>query len=183
MDQKRCLHCFEQIPAQANKCRHCLEFQSPSDGSQDKKLEIIKEIFSLAGKSLVPIVILVLVFSFKPTIQTLLSKTNEAEFLGGKFKFSTSSSFSGVLSAYELYYLIYSADKGQDFEGGLNYDLLKKHQPKELEAIESLEQKGLIGTKIKKYEGSNTKVFGENTLAIFSTEVGKALLIEMGISF
>ena len=171
---------------QANKCKHCHEFQAPVENDPEgKTTEIIKEVLTLVGKAFTPIVILVIVFTFKPTFEGLIAKTNEAEFLGGKFKFSSrsSSSFSGVLSAYEIYYLIDSADHDADYGGGLNYEHLKTHMPDELEAIESLKEKGLITTKIVKYDGENTDYFGEYTLKTFSTEKGKALLKEIGIKF
>ncbi|WP_449286738.1 hypothetical protein [Marinobacter sp. PE14] len=183
MDQKHCRHCYESIPVQANKCSHCLEFQASKNEVSDKNIEIIKEVIALLGKAFFPIVILVLVFSFKPNLESLLSRANEAEFWGGKFKFSSSSSFSGDLSAYELFYLIDSADHGPGYGGGLNYDYYKEHEPEKIEAIESLAEKGLITRTVAKYEGDNTEYFGESTLKTFATEKGKALLKEMGITF
>ncbi len=183
MDEKPCVHCFETIPAPALKCKFCHEFQHSKDQNPDNKLEIIKELINLIGKTFIPIMVVVLVFSFKPVLEELLSKTHEAEFLGGKFKFAGTSSFSGELSAYELYYLIDSGTHGQDYEGGLNFDVLKESKKGELLAIETLEKKGLITTKITNYEGGNTQIFGKKSLAIFATKKGKSLLKEMGLTF
>jgi len=57
------------------------------------------------GKLITPLTIIILVLSFKSTVQERLSQASEVSVLGNSFKFDTQS-FHGQLSALELYYLI-----------------------------------------------------------------------------
>jgi len=170
MTDKQCLFCRTGIPTSAEKCRHCGEFQSINERSKISP-EVTSSVLELIGKFAIPLTILAVALLFKPSIESLISKTEEAEFFGGKFKFTGNEVFDGTLSALELYYLIDSKDHGPLYGGGYNYEVLKSSGNDRLEAIEDLTEKGLITFKITENTGDAAK-FGKESLSTFHTEKG-----------
>ena len=88
------------------------------------------------GKLITPITIIILVLSFKSTVEERLSQASEVSVLGSSFKFDTNS-FHGQLSALELYYLIHASI----VDAHPNFDLLSDQ---EKAAIYLLQSKELI---------------------------------------
>lgn len=67
-----------------------------------------------AGKLITPLTILILVLSFKSTVEERLGRASEVSVLGSSFKFHTSS-FDGQLSSLEVYYVIHAHKFSKSF--------------------------------------------------------------------
>lgn len=181
MTDKECLYCRSSIPTAAEKCKHCGEFQAVKTENKITP-EILSSMLEFIGKLVIPLTVLAVAFLFKPSIDSLITKTEEAQLFGGKFKFGGSEVFDGTLSALELYYLIDSKDHGPDYGGGYNYEVLKNSDKDRLVAIEELASKGLITFKITENTGDEAR-FAKESLTTFHTEKGLSFLKELGLKF
>jgi hypothetical protein len=174
------------IEATAVKCKNCLEFLPDFKKSEAKSAKILSEpllghLFGLFGKMLVPLTVLILVLTYKPTLDLLLIRTKEAEFLGTKISFNETKAYAGTLTPLELYYLIESAVNFSHEDiprSTLNYDSIKSKKHDDI--IQSLSNKGLLTYKIK--ENPEGKFFTKE-IVLIPTEKGKNFLIELGMSF
>lgn len=187
-----CPYCKEAIDSAAVKCKHCLEFLPnfrKDDPQPPKKIseQVIIALFDLLGKISIPIFILVLVIVYQPALQALLSRTNQAEFLGTKLSFQESATYRGTLTPIELYYLIgsannYSGSKDPSFSGSsYSYDAIKEKGFEDV--IKGLAGKGLITYKISKNPDSEIEIFGKESITITPTDAGKNFLIELGLEY
>jgi hypothetical protein len=170
-----CPYCREPISLAAVKCPHCQEFLRENATDGDTRLPV--ELISLVGKSLVPITILVLALVFKPSLETLLQRTDSAEFLGTSIAFSHTQSFQGDLTPYEIYYLIGSAGNyGTGPRTTLNYGHLKESGQNEV--LVRLEAKGLVVLEIDSQGFSDSQ-----GVIVTPTEKGRRFLVELGLKF
>ena len=180
-----CPFCKEQIDVAAIKCNHCLEFLPSSSGQlkRDDTTKLLPEFFALIGKTFVPIAVVILALTFKPTIEGLLTRTKQAEFLGTKLVFEETRGYKGALTPIELYYLIGSASRyGTDFAGAWNLDMLESNG--QVSVIYGLRDKGLIEVKIREHSSDvAAKGYGKKGISTRPTEKGKDFLIELGLKF
>lgn len=93
------------------------------------------------GKLITPVTIIILVLSFKSTVEERLSQASEVSVLGSSFKFHTNT-FEGDLSALEVYYLIH-ANLNSDRKTNIS-DLETKRKA----AIYLLESKSIISLEL-----------------------------------
>lgn len=184
-----CPYCKSSIESTATKCKFCHEFlpdfKESNKKTQKSSPELILALIEFAAKALVPLTILILGLVFKPTLEKLLTTTEQAEFLGTKVKFTQTKSFTGNLTPTELYYLIGSASNysngTSETKGGLNYDILKQNGLASV--LRSLEDKGLVKLSITKNSDKDINIFGKESLEVTPTEKGKDFLIELGLKF
>ena len=172
---KQCVFCLEEIPVEARKCKHCLEIQDQNYSKGDRST--FEGLIHLIGKSFIPLVILIIVFSFKPSFEKLMEKANEVEVLGAKLVFFPGSKDSVELSAYEIYYLIHSVSM-ESTKTVFKYSLFKKEKSR-MESIKSLEKKGLITFDVK----DDGFFEGDQSIFIGPTGKGKAFLKKLKIKF
>lgn len=88
-----------------------------------------------AGKLITPLTIIILVLSFKSTVQERLSQASEVSVLGSSFKFDTQS-FHGQLSALELYFLIHASINVKE---RINMDAINEKQKAAIYLLQSKE--------------------------------------------
>lgn len=123
-----------------------------------------------AGKLITPLTIIILVFSFKSTVEERLGQTTEVSVLGSSFKFENEGA-NIELSALEFYFVIHAHVMSET--------MFKKSDTKDshLAAIYLLKSKEIL-------ELEETKV--ENTEGTFIstmlTEKGKKLIEQLGLA-
>lgn len=123
-----CRFCRESVHPAATKCPHCHEYLATEEQRpRGADRRIASGILTLVGKLFVPLTIVALALVYRPTLEGLLRRATQAEFLGTKIVFGDTKAFSGSLTPYELY-LIGSAKNFDKQRGSAwNFDILKSN--------------------------------------------------------
>ncbi|GAB5525171.1 MAG: hypothetical protein Roseis2KO_30430 [Roseivirga sp.] len=122
-----------------------------------------------AGKLITPLTIIILVLSFKSTVEERLSNASEVSVLGSSFKFH-SQDFDGQLSALEVYYVIYASKLNDSF---LQKDAIGAD---ELAAIYLLSSKGILNLEESNLEGVEGRLLG-----LELTAKGVSIINQLGL--
>jgi hypothetical protein len=123
-----------------------------------------------AGKLITPLTIIILVLSFKSTVEERLGQATEVSVLGSDFKFD-SKDFHEELSALELYYFVHAHRKGESY-----FEKASAHDD-ELAAMYLLSSKGLLTIEEVNGLGDVEGIF----LGLHPTEKGDKLIKSLGL--
>lgn len=121
------------------------------------------------GKLITPLTIIILVLSFKSTVEERLSKATEVSVLGSNFKFH-SQEFDGELSALEIYYVIHAHKLTDSF---FQKDAVEAD---ELAAIYLLKSKGILDLEESTMEGVSSELLG-----LKLTAKGEGIVRQLGL--
>ena len=129
-----------------------------------------KAMWEFAGKLITPITIIILVLSFKSTVEERLGQASEVSVLGSSFKFNNNA-FKGQLNVLEIYYLIQAHRKSNTW---LDKGTLKDE---DLSAVYLLKSKALLKVEETSSIGGMEGLF----IGMELTPEGQKLVNELGL--
>jgi hypothetical protein len=98
MSDMHCVFCLEPLNPGALKCKNCGEFVLPRKKPGGAALETYRITLDALAKIALPLCVLIALWCYRPTIETLLPRVEEMELLGQKVKFIKASVYASFVN-------------------------------------------------------------------------------------